>query len=64
MLLTSDYRTSTLPGSGSSSRAPWGDGWACGGLLEKRGRHVYVVDRRGLERLAETNTVPERILIR
>jgi len=34
------------------------------GLLEKRGRHVYVVDRRGLERLAETNTVPERILSR
>lgn len=32
------------------------------GLLEKRGRHVYVVDRRGLERLAETNTVPERTL--
>lgn len=34
------------------------------GLLEKRGRHVYVVDRRGLERLAETNNVPERILSR
>jgi CRP-like cAMP-binding protein len=34
------------------------------GLLEKRGRHVYVVDRRGLERLAETNSVPERILSR
>jgi len=34
------------------------------GLLEKRGRHVYVVDRRGLERLAETNRVPERILSR
>lgn len=32
------------------------------GLLEKRGRHVYVVDRRGLERLAETNSVPERLL--
>jgi CRP-like cAMP-binding protein len=32
------------------------------GLLEKRGRHVYVVDRRGLERLAETNSVPERVL--
>jgi CRP-like cAMP-binding protein len=32
------------------------------GLLEKRGRHVYVIDRRGLERLAETNSVPERIL--
>lgn len=34
------------------------------GLLEKRGRHVYVVDRRGLERLAETNTVPDPDLIR
>jgi CRP/FNR family transcriptional regulator len=34
------------------------------GLLEKRGRHVYVVDRRGLEYLAETNAVPERILSR
>jgi CRP/FNR family transcriptional regulator len=34
------------------------------GLLEKRGRHVYVVNRRGLELLAETNTVPERILTR
>jgi CRP/FNR family transcriptional regulator len=33
------------------------------GLLEKRGRHVYVVDRRGLELLAETNTVPERLQI-
>jgi CRP/FNR family transcriptional regulator len=32
------------------------------GLLEKRGRHVYVVDRRGLEWLAETNTMPERLL--
>ncbi|MBL8119245.1 MAG: Crp/Fnr family transcriptional regulator [Anaerolineae bacterium] len=31
------------------------------GLLEKRGRFVYVVDRPGLERLAETNTVPERL---
>jgi len=34
------------------------------GLLEKRGRYVYVVDRHGLELLAETNTVPERILNR
>jgi CRP-like cAMP-binding protein len=34
------------------------------GLLEKRGRHVYVVDRRGLEYLAETNAVPEPILSR
>jgi CRP-like cAMP-binding protein len=31
------------------------------GLLEKRGRYVYVVNRRGLEMLAETNTMPERI---
>jgi CRP-like cAMP-binding protein len=31
------------------------------GLLEKRGRQVYIVDRPGLERLAETNTVPERL---
>ncbi len=31
------------------------------GLLEKRGRHVYVVDRNGLERLAESNSMPERI---
>jgi CRP-like cAMP-binding protein len=34
------------------------------GLLEKRGRHVYVVDRHGLERLAETNSVPDPDLIR
>ncbi|MEO8610519.1 MAG: Crp/Fnr family transcriptional regulator [Chloroflexota bacterium] len=34
------------------------------GLLEKRGRHVYVVDRHGLERVAETNSVPDRILSR
>lgn len=31
------------------------------GLLEKRGRYVYVVDRQGLELLAETNTLPEPI---
>ncbi len=31
------------------------------GLLKKRGRHVYVVDRAGLELLAETNSMPERI---
>jgi CRP/FNR family transcriptional regulator len=31
------------------------------GLLEKRGRQVYVVDRRGLERLAESNSMPEHI---
>lgn len=29
------------------------------GLLRKKGRHVYIVDRRGLERLAETNTMPD-----
>lgn len=29
------------------------------GLLEKKGRHVYVVDRAGLEYLAETNVMPE-----
>lgn len=34
------------------------------GLLEKRGRYVYVVDRHGLEMLAETNVVPERLLQR
>ncbi len=32
------------------------------GLLEKRGRYVYIVDRRGLELLAETNVMPERLL--
>lgn len=31
------------------------------GLLEKRGRHVYIADRRGLEWLAETNMMPERL---
>ncbi|MBL8162329.1 MAG: Crp/Fnr family transcriptional regulator [Anaerolineae bacterium] len=34
------------------------------GLLRKRGRYVYVVDRQGLELLAETNTMPERLLSR
>jgi len=34
------------------------------GLLAKRGRYVYVVDRHGLELLAETNTLPERERIR
>ncbi|MBZ0275051.1 MAG: Crp/Fnr family transcriptional regulator [Anaerolineae bacterium] len=29
------------------------------GLLKKRGRYVYVVDREGLEWLAETNTMPD-----
>lgn len=31
------------------------------GLLKKRGRCFYVVDRPGLELLAETNTVPDRL---
>jgi CRP/FNR family transcriptional regulator len=31
------------------------------GLLRKKGRHVYVADRAGLEYLAETNLMPERI---
>jgi CRP-like cAMP-binding protein len=31
------------------------------GLLRKKGRHVYIVDRAGLEYLAETNMMPERI---
>jgi CRP/FNR family transcriptional regulator len=34
------------------------------GLLKKRGRHVYIADRRGLEWLAETNMMPERVLER
>lgn len=29
------------------------------GLLRKKGRHVYVVDRAGLEYLAETNMMPD-----
>jgi CRP/FNR family transcriptional regulator len=33
------------------------------GLLEKRGRAVYVVDRAGLEHLAATNTMPLRHLV-
>ncbi len=33
------------------------------GLLEKRGRHVYVADRAGLERLAESNAVLEQVEI-
>jgi len=28
------------------------------GLLERRGRHMYIADRRGLEWLAEHNTMP------
>jgi CRP-like cAMP-binding protein len=31
------------------------------GLLRKKGRHVYVVDRAGLEYLAETNVIPQKI---
>ncbi len=31
------------------------------GLLVKKGRHVYIADRTGLEYLAETNTMPERL---
>jgi CRP/FNR family transcriptional regulator len=31
------------------------------GLLKKRGRSVYIVDRAGLEYLAETNMMPERV---
>jgi CRP-like cAMP-binding protein len=34
------------------------------GLLKKRGRHVYVVNRMGLEQLAATNTMPEPIVSR
>ncbi len=29
------------------------------GLLKKRGRHIYIADRRGLEWLADTNMMPE-----
>ncbi|MFN8376889.1 MAG: hypothetical protein U0694_28950 [Anaerolineae bacterium] len=28
------------------------------GLLRKKGRHVYIADRDGLEYLADTNTMP------
>jgi CRP-like cAMP-binding protein len=31
------------------------------GLLQKKGRHVYVVDRAGLEFLADTNMMPEPV---
>jgi len=31
------------------------------GLLRKKGRYIYIADRRGLEYLAETNTMPERM---
>jgi CRP-like cAMP-binding protein len=31
------------------------------GLLRKRGRYVYIADRDGLEYLAETNMMPERV---
>jgi CRP-like cAMP-binding protein len=31
------------------------------GLLRKKGRYIYIADRMGLEYLAETNTMPERV---
>jgi len=31
------------------------------GLLRKKGRHIFIADRVGLEYLAETNTMPERL---
>jgi CRP-like cAMP-binding protein len=31
------------------------------GLLRKQGRHVYIADRAGLEHLAQTNTMPQRL---
>lgn len=31
------------------------------GLLRKKGRNIYIADRNGLEWLAETNTMPERV---
>lgn len=31
------------------------------GLLRRRGRHVYIVDRDGLDYLARTNLMPERV---
>jgi len=31
------------------------------GLLRKQGRYIYIADRMGLEYLAETNTMPERV---
>lgn len=31
------------------------------GLLRKKGRYIYIADRLGLEYLAETNTMPERV---
>jgi CRP/FNR family transcriptional regulator len=34
------------------------------GLLRKKGRHLYIADRVGLEYLADTNTMPERVLER
>ncbi len=32
------------------------------GLLRKKGRYIYIADRMGLEYLAETNTMPERVV--
>lgn len=34
------------------------------GLLRKKGRYVYIADRAGLEYLAETNMMPERLTSR
>ncbi|NDJ61287.1 MAG: Crp/Fnr family transcriptional regulator [Chloroflexi bacterium] len=34
------------------------------GLLRRKGRHVYIVDRVGLEYLAETNMMPEPLVER
>lgn len=31
------------------------------GLLKKRGREIYIVDRAGLEYLADTNTMPDTV---
>ena len=34
------------------------------GLLRKKGRYVYIVDRQGLEYLAETNMLPSKSVIK
>lgn len=34
------------------------------GLLRKKGRQIYIADRLGLEYLAETNMMPERVINR
>ena len=33
------------------------------GLLRKKGRQIFIADREGLEELAETNTMPQRIKV-